>query len=130
LNAPGAIERVIRKLSGYPGLKFGRLGNRLEIEAPNADGFPLTFVEEEKGCRVCFGPCPLRFRSADEALDHLAFGLSAKCRLREISRGRPYRWIVEQKIGEGWSPIAEYGLLFFPFWKRKTQKTYMNSVRA
>ena len=40
-----AIERIIIKLSGYPNLKYGRVGNRLEIGKPNQNGFPLTFVE-------------------------------------------------------------------------------------
>jgi ligand-binding SRPBCC domain-containing protein len=126
----GATARVIRKLTEFPGLRYGRLRDRLEIEAPGPEGFPLSFVEETGVCKVFFGPCPLRFKDADEALEYLAFGLSAKCRLREISRGRPYRWIIEQKDGDGWSTLGEYGLMFFPFWKRKTQKTYMNTVLA
>lgn len=68
----GAIKRIIEKLSNYPGVKFGRLGKRLEIGAANDGGFPLAFVEEKHGYRVWFGPCPLHFQDENEALDHVA----------------------------------------------------------
>lgn len=123
-----AIEKIIGKLSGYPNVKYGRVGNRLEIDKPNPEGFPVTFIEEKDGFTVCFGSNHRHFDEEDEALDYLAFGLSGNCRLREIIRGSPHKWIVEQRDRDGWAPMNEVGLLFFRFWKRKTEKVYQNTL--
>jgi hypothetical protein len=112
-----AIEKIINKLSGFLNLKFGRVGNRLEIEKPNPEGFPLTFIEEKDGFTVRFRSNHWHFDEESESLDYLAFGLSRKCRLREIIRGSPHKWIVEQEDHGGWKPMNEMGLLFFRFWK-------------
>jgi|GEM_PF-5163800 len=63
------IERIIQKLSVYPNLKFGRVGNRLEIEKPNPEGFPLSFIEDKDGFTVYFGLNHWRFDDENEALD-------------------------------------------------------------
>jgi hypothetical protein len=125
-----AIDAIVLKLSGYPGLRFGKLGNRLEIDPPNPGGFPLSFAEEGNGFTVSFGSNHWHFQEEAEALDYLAFGLSGKCRLREISRGRPYKWFVEQKAGDGWQVMRETGLIFFPFWRKKTEAVYQNTLFA
>jgi len=123
-----AIEKILEKLSKYPTLKFGRLGNRLEIDKSNPEGFNMTFIEDKDGYTVYFGPNRWHFENEDEALDYLAFGLSDKCRLREIVRGSPHKWIVEQKDKDGWKPMNEMGLLFFRFWRRKKERVYQNTL--
>jgi hypothetical protein len=123
-----AIDRIIQKLSKYPGVKFGRAGNRIEIEKPNPGGFPLSFVEEEKIFSVYFGSNRCHFDKEEEALDYLAFGLSRKCRLREIVRGSPHKWIVEQEFEDGWKAMNEMGLIFFQFWRKKRENVYQNTL--
>lgn len=123
-----AIERIIKNLSVYPNLKYGRVGNRLEIEKVNPSGFPLTFVEESDGFTVYFGQNHWHFDEEGEALDYLAFGLSVKCRVRELIRGFPYKWIVEQEDHGEWKPMNVMGLLFFQFWRKRTEKVYQNSL--
>jgi hypothetical protein len=123
-----AIEKIIGTLSGHPGVKFGRVGNRLEVEPQGPDGFPVSFIQETSGFTVLLGPCRWHFEDEKEALDHFAFGLTRKCRLREIRRGRPYRWIVEQKTAGGWSPMNETGILSFRVWKRKEERMYQNGL--
>lgn len=107
-----ALEKLIGNLSAYPELKLGRVGNRLEIETGGPDGFPVSFFEEPGGFTVYLGSCHWHFGDEKEALEHALFGLSDRCRLREVSRGKPYRWIVEQLTDKGWSPMNETGLLF------------------
>lgn len=123
-----AIEKILKRLSEYPGLQFGKAGPRLEIAKPNPGGFPMSFVEEAQGFSVYFGPLRCRFESEDEALDHLAFGLSKKCRLREMARGKPYKWILEQETAEGWRAMREAGFLFFRFWRGRTEVVYQNAL--
>jgi hypothetical protein len=123
-----AIEKILATLSDYPGVRFGRLANRLEVEPQGPDGFPVAFIEEARGYTLVLGRCRMHFEEERDALDHFAFALSPACRLREWSRGHPYRWIVEQKSGEGWSAIYETGTRLFPFWKRKRERIYRNAV--
>lgn len=122
------LEKLIADLSAYPALKLGRLGNRLEIETGDPDGFPVGIVEGKGGFRVNLGPCRWRFKDGQEAIDHVLFGLSDRCRLLEISRGNAYKWTVEQLSDKGWSAMNETGLLLFHFWKKREVRVYRNAA--
>lgn len=125
-----AQEKLIAALSAYPALKFARLKNRLVIEASSPSGFPVSVTEADGKSIVYLGNCRWIFRNDDEAVQHVLFGLSDRCRLREYLRGKAYRWVVEQKAEDGWSPMNETRLLFFRFWKRREVKIYRNEVVA
>lgn len=122
------LEKLVADLSAFPALKLGRLGNRLEIETGDPDGFPVSIVEAKGGFTVNLGQCRWRFKDGQEAIDHVLFGLSDRCRLRETARGKPYKWVVEQLSDKGWSAMNETRLLIFPFWKKRDVRVYRNTA--
>lgn len=126
--AAGPIASLIAALSGYPSLKLARLGDRLEIENPAPGSFPVSLRETGGRFTVALGPCRWSFTDSREAVDHVLFGLSDRCRLREISRGAPYRWIVEQISDRGWMPLNERRTLAVRFWKPRSERLLRNSV--
>lgn len=122
------IEQIESKLKKYPWIKYFTKENSIEVNEVNENGFSVSFIEEGNEYSVYLGPCHWHFEDLDEALNYFGFGLSTKCRLREIIRGQPYKWIVEQKSDKGWEQVNLTGLLFFRFWKKREEKIYQNSL--
>lgn len=122
------VEQIVMKLRKYPWIKYEATEKSIEVQGLDENGFPVSFMEEGAEFTVYLGPCHWHFEDLNEALDYFGFGLSKKCRLREVIRGRPYKWIVEQRTDTGWSQVNMTGLLFFRFWKRREEKIFQNDL--
>jgi hypothetical protein len=94
----------------------------------NDGGFAVGLTEEEGEYSASFGTGHTHFVTAREALDWVGFMLSAKCRLKVVSRGSwEYKWQLEaiQDDGEGWRCVCTTGTVF-PFCRRPTTRYYRN----
>jgi hypothetical protein len=62
-----------------------------------------------------------------DAVDFVERLLTSDARLRVLERGgKPYRWILELKEKDGWSPYEEMGLLFFNVFARRSERVLTN----
>ncbi len=115
----GAVDRVKERLQRYPELVYRVFGGGITVEPSTPDGFRVSLIEQAGEWVVWFDGWHDRFTSEDEALNCFMFGLSDRCRLRVHYRGSfPYRWTVEERVGDSWREDSTTGLLIFPFWRR------------
>jgi len=127
------INEIKYKLQKYPSLSYSESENSITIHTPNREtGFDISLyidIGEYKAYTVAFGNWHGPFDTEEEAGEFVAFGLSNECRVREIFRGKsPCKWVIESLQNGNWIMKQETGLLFFPFWKKKTEKIYQNSI--
>jgi hypothetical protein len=127
------INEIKDKLQKYPSLNYEESKNSITIHTPNQDtGFDITLyidTGEYTAYTVAFGNWHGPFDTEEDALEFVTFGLSKECRMRELTRGnRPYKWIIESYQNGKWKMVQETGILFFPFWKKKTEKIYQNNI--
>lgn len=124
------IARIEAKLKKYPDARYELIQRGIRIAPPNARGFAITLTEEPPEWVVSFGQVShSHFGDVEDALSYLAFGLSDRCRVREMTRGSMVqRAIVEARDGDTWKFMNTTGLLFFPFWRRKQEIVYQNNL--
>ena len=127
------LEQIKEKLLKYPSLSYSETKNSITIHTPNKEsGFDITLyidTNDYPTYTVAFGNWHGHFDTAEKAIEFIDFGLSDHCRLREIFRGEiAYKWIIESLQDGKWVIAQETGAIFFPFWKRKVEKVYQNSV--
>ena len=127
------INEIKNKLQKHPSLNYSESENSITIHTPNIEsGFDISlYIDrgEYKAYTVAFGNWHGEFDTEEEAGEFVAFGLSSECRMRELARGSiPYKWIIESLQDGKWAMEQESGLLFFPFWKKKTETIYQNSI--
>lgn len=123
------IDKIREKMGKYPDAQF-KVEDNCIIFIPNTeDGFEVRLVADPYRYFVSFDGWHEEFEDEDEAMKCFGFGLSEKCRLKVIQRGRMrYRWLLEFKIDNEWRPETETGLMFFPFWLRKTELYLQNHI--
>jgi len=127
------INAIKDKLEKYPSLTYSESENNITIHTPNKEtGFDITLYVDTNDYTtytVAFGNWHGQFDTEEKAGEFVAFGLSSECRMRELARGsNPYKWVIESLQNGEWVMVQETGLLFFPFWKKKTEKIYQNSI--
>lgn len=120
------IENLKEKLNKYPDVPYTFDETSISFPA-SIGGFGIMLETHEGGATVNFGVWHEEFEDENEAIDVVGFGLSEMCRLRILSRGQSdYKWIVEEKEDTGWEQKGEVGLLFWPFWRKKTERILQN----
>ncbi len=122
------IEEIVAKLQTDPHVEFKRQSNSITIHPPNEDGFSITLLIDD--CyEVNFEGWHEEFTDPQEALDCIAFGLSPKCRLKVSSRGDyDHRWTLEFAADDGWTEESTTGLLFYPFWRKPSERYLQNQL--
>ena len=122
-----AIETIRQKLQRYPELRYDETPDSITVHPASSAGFAVALYQRDGGYTVSFAGWHEEFDSEAEALNCFAFGLSEECRLRVLSRGRwDYRWIVQHIVEGAWQDESETGLIFFPFWLRRHERTLQN----
>lgn len=93
----------------------------LKIPAAAPGGFDVEIYRTRDDCVVCFDGWHEHFTNQAEAVKCFLFGLNGKCRLKTVQYGkRAYKWTLETKTDDGWQADATTGLVFVPFWLKKT----------
>jgi len=123
-----AIKKINDRLAKYPAVQFDADDSRITIHPSDTDGFEVSLFTSNQEYSVFFGGWHEQFASEEEALNCLAFGLSAACRLRVEYRGKvAYRWAVEALEDGQWRTDSTVGLLVFPYWRRRRVEYRQNS---
>ena len=123
------IDKIKTKLEDYPQLACKVEGNRISIDPPTESGFSIWLTVNNPGFTVGFDGWHEEFDGEAEALDAFAFGLSDHCRLKVVKLGdTDCRWGVEEKVGDEWKEDSTTGLIFIPFWKKKSVEYRQNNV--
>lgn len=121
------IETIRTKLQSYPQVRYEHTATSITVAPESPDGFPVTLDVEGSTYVVAFGGWHGHFDSESEALNCFGSGLCDQCRLRVTSRGgTEYRWSVQQLIDGAWCDSSQTGLLFFPFWRRRSERILQN----
>jgi hypothetical protein len=123
------IEEIVERLKTYPQLLFRVQGNSIRVDPPSPSGFSISLICGRTGYTVCFDGWHEEFSSEEEALNCFAFGLSDECRLKVVRRGKmESNWSVEYRDNQSWIEDSTTGLLFFPFWHRRTFVYRQNDI--
>ena len=129
LTNMSAIDAIINKLSQYPQLEFKVQDNKISVNPLSFQGFVVWLSEADNKFTVGFDGWHQEFVSKDEALNCFAFGLSDECRLKVEKRGKlACSWTVEYMKGDEWIEDSKTGLIFVPFWKKKTIQYLTNPI--
>lgn len=125
-----AIEIIRAKLQNHPQLQYNHTAVSVTVSPESLDGFPVSFCQEGAASFVVsFDGWHEHFDSESAALDCFAFGLSDQCRLRVTSRGGiDCRWTVQKLINGSWRDESQTGLLFFPFWRSRSERFHQNRI--
>ena len=118
------------KLVNHNALKWQKTETSLRIEAIDYTGFAVTLYKTDDGWGVALGEHGFHdhFDQADDdPLEFVAWCYSGSSRLREIRYGSVVgRTILEIAIDEEWHKVSTTGLIFFPFWRKPTQRILQN----
>lgn len=122
-----AIAKVRERLAKYPQVRYAENSNSIEVHPADESGFTVGLYQGAGEIVVRFEGWHEHFKAESEALNCFAFGLSERCRLRVVYRGRtPVKWAVESWIDGTWMPDTETGLIFVPFWRSKSVRYLQN----
>jgi hypothetical protein len=125
----GAIDEIIAKLQKYPDAKYESGADFIRIFPTSQDGFNVELTVAKDNYTVYFNGWHESFEDEDEALDCVAFGLSAECRLKEYRRwNSAYKWTVEYKSTEKWIEESTTGMFLFPFWRKLEIRYLQNNL--
>ena len=106
----------------YVRTDFGIMCSRIK-----PDGFDVGIEISEIVKTVYFDGWHQHFDEINEAISCFQAGLTDEVRLIEYQRGEtPYKWRLEVLIDGQWEHHSTTGLLFFPIWKRHTERTLQN----
>ncbi|MHC4118413.1 MAG: hypothetical protein ACYSWO_13005 [Planctomycetota bacterium] len=123
------IERIKERLRQYPQLTWKTEGGGISVARPNDDGFSVWLDVNKASFTVGFDGWHEEFEDENEALKVFAFGLSDECRLKVVKRGNTdVKWVLESKDGQEWHEDSSTGLIFVPFWKKKTIEYRQNRI--
>ena len=124
-----AIDQIKEKLKKYSELNYQLEGNTLSITPLDTNGFRVWLAEDDACYTVGFDGWHEEFECESDALDCFAFGLSDQCRLKIVRRGdMACSWTVESKENNEWKMDSRTGLIFVPFWRKKSIEYRYNSV--
>ena len=124
-----AIDKIVEKLKKYPGITYKIENDSISVDPTTKSGFSVLFKINNTGFTVGFDGWHEEFQDETEAMNAFAFGLSDRCRLKVIKRGgADCKWVVEAKDGNEWIEDSASGLIFVPFWKKKSIEYRQNSI--
>lgn len=124
-----AISKIKEKLKNYPELKYQVVGNSISIPPILSTGFTIWLTENISGFTVGFDGWHEEFDHENDALNCIAFGLSDQCRLKIVKYGKiACSWTLEMKNEHGWAEESRTGLIFIPFWKKRSVEYLTNSI--
>ena len=124
-----AIDKIKARLSSHGGVRYTAGSDRIVVHPVDGNGFTVALRIAGTAVTVSFDGWHEEFETEKEALDCFAFGLSSKCRLAVVFRGKtPTRWTVEALEDGRWRQESETAMLFQPFWRRKRLEYRQNRL--
>jgi hypothetical protein len=127
----GLIARVKKKLDEeYPHIKYEIKDNVLTVPSADKNGFEVGVYLESKEW-VVFGGKAWHEHFSDEEAALNCFGccLNNKYRLKTYFSGNfEYKGTLERLEDGQWHEIDTIGLLFYPFWRKRTIKYLQNNL--
>lgn len=115
-------QEIKTRMERYPYVALVEEAHGLSVTPDN--GFTVWIASNDNYFSVGFDGWHEHFEAAEEALKFFAWGLSDRCRLKIVSRGRTQcKWVTESLEDGEWVEVSTTGLFFFPFW-RKAEVTY------
>jgi hypothetical protein len=124
------VSALVGKLSKYPQVRHRLVDDGCEIDPPNEGGFKVTLYGNNDRWVVGFGEGGFHeeFADPEAALDFIAFGLSNRCRLREVTAPLLRRAVVERRDGADWTAIYEVGFLWWPIPIGRRELIFQNKL--
>lgn len=124
------IDALIGKLALYPNVRCRLVANGCEIDPPNDGGFKINLYHAGDGWGVAFGESGFHEEFADpkDALEFVAFGLSDRCRLREVVAPLLRRSVVERRHESDWAVVSEVGTLGWPIPFGPRERIFQNRL--
>lgn len=114
------IARVRALLREYPPAQYETGATRVTVEPVDETGFTVAFVVERRGYTVHCDRWHERFSLFSDAVDLFAVALTEDARLAVWSRGgKPYAWILQQRVGRLWRTVGTVRRFLFRFWQRR-----------
>lgn len=93
----------------------------ITIESRDKSGFPVSIEAYDKEIVVFYDGWHEHFSDVQEAVNCFLLGLTPQCRLRVTEYGsNPYKWTMEWMSDREWEGDSTTGLVFVPFWRRKS----------
>ena len=123
------LDEIRQRLAKYPDAIVEDTGSVITVKAANDSGFDVSCRGNNPEITIGLAGWHETFSDAETALSWFAFGLSQKCRLKVLSKGRmDYRWIVEELRDGKWHGLSETGLLIYPFLFPKKERILQNHL--
>jgi hypothetical protein len=123
------IETIKEMFTKYPDVIYSISDNTVSIDPPSESGFTVWLSEEGNLYTVGFDGWHEEFEDEKEALNVFSWGLSNSCRLKVTQWGnKPCNWTAEGKRDSEWFSYSTTGLLFVPFWKKKSVEYKQNNL--
>ncbi len=128
-NNEQILATLLSKLEKYPQLNYQINNNCITIDVPTVNGFTVWLSVNKSDYTVGYDGWHEKFDNEESALNAFAFGLSNQYRLATEKRGKTAcKWVLEFKDGDEWKTDSETGLIFIPFWRKKSIEYRQNNI--
>jgi len=125
------IALLVSKLEARPHIAYEIAGHEIYIPSVSATGFDIAMREERNETIVMFGNgAHEHMHDVEDAVGLVGAGIIGDVRLRIHWAGKfEYRWTVEERDdANAWVDRKTTGLIFYPYWWRKTVAYAQNHV--
>lgn len=126
-----SIDEIKARLLPHPDVQYVSSTDTLRMKPSQPGGFAIYIRRNAtSGWDVTFGEgLQCHFDEGAAAAEFFLFGLSDQCRLREIWRGSVvHRAYAERRKGDGWEVVQETVRLLYPFWRRRSEYIFQNTL--
>ncbi|RYG46018.1 hypothetical protein EON79_11195 [bacterium] len=129
MPTPSFVTRIAAALEAYPEAKVENDGRSIYVLPDTEEGFTVLIFHDKGRFSVYYNGWHEEFEDEEAAIGCFVTGLTPKVRLIEERRGgKPYRWTLETKTGEGWWTVSTTSLPLAPFWRRKRPTVLQNRL--
>jgi len=129
LRGASLISNIEAALQKYPHITYLAGLYQLEVPAQTRNGFRVWIRQRAGRYTLGFEKWHQEFTQPAPAFDFFMFGLSRVCRVRVLSCGGvDYKWQVERLLDLRWVAVGESGLVFYPFWWKRTERFLQNDI--
>lgn len=129
------FDRIQAILNNYPSITYKYESDTIEIPNQTENGFSIFCYinpDDNSEYTLQYDNWHEHFSTETEEerlLWWFLFGLTDKCQLQVKYAGTfEYLWSVYEFQNNKWNHCFSTGLIFFPFWKKRTVKIFQNNL--